>query len=430
MKVTLEQLSPTQVKLSVIVDQELLTHAKQHAIELLSKNIKVPGFREGKVPAAIAEKHIDPAQLQSEAIDDALNHAYGQAIQEQNVRPVLPPQIELTKFVPFTVLEFTATVEILGKITVPDYKKMKKSKPEASVSAEDIDQVIANMQTQLAEKKDVDRSSKNGDEVWIDFDGVDEKGKEVNGASGKDYPLVLGSNTFIPGFEENLVGVKVGDEKTFTLTFPKEYGVKALQGRKVTFTTKINKVREITKPNVDEAFAAKVGPFKSVKELKDDIKKQLLVEKQRSVDRDFEADVINELTAKSKVDLPQGLIDEQAASVLNELKQNITYRGLTYQEYLNNEGVDEQTYYDANIVPEAERRLKAGLVLSEISTIEKIDVTPEELEIRIQILKGQYQSDPQMQAELDKPENRRDIMARLLTEKTIAKLMEYVQKNA
>src|SRR5690606_38690098 len=181
------------------------------------------------------------------------------------LRPVSRPSVNLKKFVPFTTLEFEAEVEVLGTVKLPNYKTMTKSVKKPEVTTKDVDAVIADIKTRMAEKKDVKRAAKEGDQVWIDFKGVDAKGQPVKGADGKEYPLVLGSDTFIPGFEKNLIGQNAGDKKTFTLTFPKDYGVKALANKKVTFTVTVTKVQEVIEPKVDNAFASRLGRFQSLK---------------------------------------------------------------------------------------------------------------------------------------------------------------------
>jgi trigger factor len=228
----------------------------------------------------------------------------------------------------------------------------------------------------------------------------------------------LGSGTFIPGFEDNVVGLSAGESKEFKVTFPKDYGAKALQNAKVTFTVTVNKVTEVVNPKLDDAFASTVGPFKTLAELKADIKKQLEHEAKHKAERDYEAEIINQITEKTKVEIPDVLITEQVELVLNEVRQNVIQRGTTFQEYLEQMGKTEKEYIDSEVNPEAVRRIKAGLVLNEIADNEGIDVTPEELEARIQQLKGQYQ-DKQMQEQLDQPESRREINARLRSEKVI-----------
>lgn len=428
MQVKKSELSPTKVNVTVVAEAKDLQPLKTHVLSHFQGKVKVPGFRAGKVPSELLEKHVSPEALQSEFLEEAANQLYQSALYELKLRPVDRPEVSLKKFVPYTLLEFEATTEVVGTITLPDYTKIKKTKPQEKVTDKDVQEVIKSLQTRLSDKKDVNRAAKDSDQVWIDFEGVDAKTKKaIKGADGKDYPLALGSNTFIPGFEPNLVGLKAGEEKTFTLTFPKDYGVSALANKKVTFTVHVIKVQEVVEPKVDDAFAAKAGPFKTVAELKADIKTQLAAEKQHKADRDFESDLIKTISDKSKVAIPEVLINDNIERLLHELRQNLTYRGQTIQEFLEAEGKTEEAYRKDVLKPQAEERVKASLILAEIADKEKLSVTPEELETRIKSLKDQY-PDQQMQAELQKPEARRDIAARILTEKTINKLVAYATK--
>jgi trigger factor len=417
--------SDTSLTLTIVAAQADLGPIKQQAVQRLGKDLKLQGFRPGKAPQSLIEKNLDPAQLQTEIIEEAINRFYAQALGEYRLRPVMRPDVAIKKFVPFDTLEFDAKVDVVGEIKLPDYKKIKKAMPKVSVTAKDVDEVIEAVRKQSAEKKDVDRAAKDGDQVWIDFKGVDAKGEPVPGADGKNYPLDLGSDTFIPGFEKNLIGVKANEEKTFTLTFPKDYGVKALASKKVTFTVTITKVQEIVLPKVDDSLAKKAGPFKDVQQLKDDIKTELTREREQQAVRDLQQELIQEIAAKAKVGIPEVLITEQTEAMLREHKQNLVYRGQTIEEFLKAEGKTEEEYRDKVLRPAATERVKAGLVLSEIAEAEKLEVEPEELQKHVQELKLQYHQDAQMQAELDKPENMRDLAMRLLTEKTVNKLVEY-----
>lgn len=426
MHVTKKFTSDTKVKLTLTADQKLMDEQKQHVLSDLAKTAKIPGFRQGKVPAKMAEKYVDPARLQSEFLEHAVNRLYVAAVEHENLRPVANPEIKITKFVPFDTLEVEAEVEVVGEVKLADYKKIKISREKVSVDAKEIEDVIADLRIRESESKDVDRAAKNKDKVWIDFAGVDAKTKEpIKGADGKEYPLVLGSDTFIPGFEPELVGLKKGDEKTFTVTFPKDYGAKTLQNRKVEFTVKVNKVQEVVEPKVDDAFAAKIGPFKTVAELKDDIKKELTARKENDAELKFGDELLRQIASKSTVAIPESLVEEQLDRIVQEQRNNLMYRGMTWQEWLESQKLDEKGYR-AQERPQAELRVKAGLVLSEIAEVEKIEVTPEELEVQIQILKARY-PDQQMQAELAKPEGRRNIASRLMTDKTMAKLKEYAR---
>lgn len=424
MQVKIERPGKTEASLVIAATTEELAAVKKIIVDSFGQTTKVPGFRPGKVPADVLEKHIDPNLLQSRFLDEALQQLYFKALDSNKLRVVDNPKISIIKFVPFSTLEFKADVSVVDVVKIADYKKIKLTMPEVKVTADDVNDVLKSLQTRLADKKDVERAAKTGDQAWIDFKGVDEKGKEVKGAEGKDYPLQLGSNTFIPGFEDNLVGQKTGDEKTFTLTFPKNYGVKALANRKVTFTVNIIKVQEVQLAKLDDNFAKKTGPFSTMAELKEDIKKQLSHERRHEIQRNYESELITEIAEKSEVNIPEILINDQMERLLSEVKQNLTYRGQTYQEMLDSEGLSEEEYKNQVIKPRAEANTKASLVLAEISELEGIHVQPEEISVRLELIKQQYKDDA-MRSELDKPEARRDVAARLLTEKTVEKLVKY-----
>jgi len=427
MQITKDQVSPTNVKLTIKADEAEMAEVKQSTLQQLARTIKVQGFRAGKAPLSVVEKNVDQQALQTEFLDTIVNKLYVDAVTENNLRPVNRPDVSITKFVPFTVLEIVAEVEVIGKIVLPDYKKIKLAKPVVKVDAKDVDEVLENLTTRGATKADVDRPAKSGDEVTIDFRGVDAKTKEsIPGADGDDYPLVLGSNSFIPGFEDELVGMKQDDEKTFDIVFPKDYGTAALQSKKVTFTVTVKKIQELVKPKLDDAFAATVGPFKTLAELKADIKKQLQADREQQAQRDYESELLGQIAEKTKADIPAILIEEEIDRAEADERQNLVYRGQTWEEHLKEEGVDEQGHRDKQR-PAAEARVTAGLVLGEVAELEGISVSKEEVDIRMQLLRGQYQ-DAAMQAELSKPEARRDITSRMLTEKTIAKLTEYASK--
>lgn len=426
MRITRTDNSETNVTLKVRGDSADLAPIKRHVLGHFVDQVKIPGFRTGKAPLELVEKHSNPQQLTDQFMEHALNDLFVKAIQHEKLRPIGQPDVQVKKFVPYTDLEFEVTVDVIGPIALPDYKKIKLAKAKVEVTASDVNDVIEGLRRRLAERKQVERASKNGDEVVIDFSGKDASGQPVAGAEGKDYPLILGSKTFIPGFEEHLVGMKAGDAKEFTVTFPKDYGVAALQGRKVTFTATTQKVSELEMPKADDELAKKSGTFTTLKELKDDIKKQVKSEKQLQADRDYENRLIKTIADKSKLSVPASLVEDQIDDMERQEKQNLSYRGQTWEEHLEQEGITEQEHRDRQR-PDATERVKAGLVLSEISQAENIHVSPEELEIRLQILRGQYQ-DPAMIAQLNLPENRRDIENRLLTEKTIQKLVDYASK--
>jgi len=426
MKITHTRKSPTNSLLEINAEAAELERIKAHVLRKHFSDVKVPGFRAGKAPAHLIEKSLNQQLFFDEFMEHALNELYRKAVDQEKLRPIGQPKIELKKFVPYTTLEFTAAQDVVGQVELPNYKTIKLAKPKVMITAEDVNDVLKSLRSRAAERKAVDRAAKDGDEVVIDFAGKDGAAQPVQGSDGKDYPLILGSKSFIPGFEDNIVGMKTGGSKEFDVVFPKDYGVAALQAKKVTFSVIAKKISELVEPKLDDAFAAKVGPFKSVAELKADVKKQLTVERQRQADRDYESELVKKIAEKSKVEIPEVLIEDQLERSKTEEKRNLMYQGQTWEDHLKQEGVTEKEHRERHR-PDATERVKAGLVLSEISEQEGLDVTPEELDAQIAILKAQYQ-DPSMQTELDKPENRQDIASRILTEKTLAKLVGYASK--
>jgi trigger factor len=412
--------------LTVAADATDLSPIKDHVLGHFKHTVKVPGFREGKAPDELVEKYANQQRLLDEFMEHAMNELYRRAVDQEQIRPIATPNVQLKKFVPYTDLEFEAETETLGPIKLPNYKAMKLAKPKVVITAKDVDGVITSLQARMAQRSEVDRAAKEGDEVLIDFEGKDKQGKAIAGADGKDYPLTLGSKSFIPGFEEELIGVKAGETKQFEITFPKDYGVAALRNKKVDFKVNVKKVQELQEPKIDNDFAAKAGPFKTVAELKADVKRQLAEEKQHQADIDYQNQLMRKIADKTLIEVPKTLVEEENLRLEEQEKQNLAYRGQTWQEHLAAEGISEEEHRQRHY-PEALERVKIGLILSEIAEKEGLQVTPEELEIRLQILKGQYQ-DPQMQAELDKPANRREIEARLMTEKTLAKVIGYASK--
>src|SRR5581483_343652 len=231
MKVERSDLNPTKVKLVVSGDANDLAPIKNHVLAHFRHNVKIPGFRAGTAPVALIEKHIDQKQLIDEFLDHALNQLYSTSTKQEGLKPVSQPNVQLKKFVPFTDLEMEVEVDVLGKVALPEYKKIKLPKTPVKVTAKEVDEIIKSLQIQAAERVEVNSAAKKGDETIIDFSGKDKAGKPLNGTDAEDYPLIIGSSSFIPGFEDNLVGLKTGAKKKFNVKFPEDYGVAAFQGK-------------------------------------------------------------------------------------------------------------------------------------------------------------------------------------------------------
>lgn len=428
MQIKKAQSTPTAVTITVTADEKELSGLKQQVIAELGSNTKVAGFRAGKAPAHLIEKQLDQDVLHTEFLDAAVNQLFVSAIEHEKLKPVTQPNISITKFVPFTTLEFTAELSVIGDIVLANYKTIKLTIPKATVTAADVQDVIETLRSRSAERKKVTRAAKLGDELLIDFVGTDTVTKKpIEGGSAADHVLLLGSKSLIEGFESGLVGVKAGDTKTLALKFPADYAAVELQKKKVSFEVTVKEVRELVLPKFDDTFVKTIGPFKTVDEAKAAIKQDILRERDRENQTAFENELLNKLVEKSTIPIPDSLINEEIDRMEEEEKRNLTYRGQTWQEHLDSEGVTAEAHRDRQR-PMAETRVKGGVILAEVASKEKITVSPEELEIRMMLLKNQY-PDPAMQEELEKPESRRDINNRLLTEKTLDTLRTYVTKK-
>ena len=428
MKTTVKKLSETKVVLTIVVDRTEIEAAEQVALKKMSRDVKVPGFRKGHVPLSVVAKNINPNALQEETLDNALSKAVAEAFVGEKIQAIERPEVEVNKFVPGDTLEFTAQATILPAVKLPDYQKLKTKRTEVKVVDADADDIITRMQENFAEKTKVDRAVKDGDEVVMDFIGKKDD-VEFDGGKAEDYSLKIGSGQFIPGFEEGIVGHKAGDKFDLELKFPKDYHAKELAGQKVTFSVELKTVNESKLPELNDEFAAKCGPFTSMDDLRKDILREVKEQKSRDSEEKFKDELVGELADKIKVELPEILVDDQVRSIEQDMQQNLTYRGLELDSYLSTQGFsDKDDWLAKEVRPAAERRVKAGLVLAELSKELKIDVSHEELSAQIETMRQYYGKDAKTAKQFDNPDVHRDIANRLITDKTIAKLVELNSK--
>jgi len=424
METTLKYLSDTKVTLTITVGALELGEAEQVALVKLSKTTKVPGFRAGKVPASIAAKHVNPAALQEQVMDDAISRAVAEAFVREQLQPLDRPSVEVKKFVPSEILEFTAEVEVLPKVELGDYKKLSAKQEKVVITDDEINETLERMRAGQATKKEVTRKAKEGDETVIDFVGKKDD-IAFDGGTATDYTLKLGSNQFIPGFEEGIVGHKIDETFDIDLSFPDDYHSAELAGTKVTFTVTLKKILESELPEVNDEFAKQAGPFKNLKELKDDIKHELTKQKERETGEKFKDALITELVEKSKVPVPGILVDDQMRSIERDFEQNLLYQGLSIDSYLQMNGhKDVESWREAEVRPTALKRVQAGLVLAELTNAEKVTATDAEVDEHVEVHKQQYQNNPEALKQFETPEVRRDIANHFVTEKTIQVLIE------
>jgi trigger factor len=414
----------TQATFTVSLSEAELLHIKDEVFNELRGRVKASGFRPGKAPDMIVERELGSAAVQSEFIDHAIQHAYTQAIRELKLSVVAQPQVALEKFVPYTQLEYKVTVELMPKVKVANYQKFRIKRPSVKVESAEIERTIEDLRRREAVRLDSEQPAKQGDEVNFDFDGT-KGGQPVPGTSAKNQTLQLGSGNFIPGFEEELIGLEKGADKTFDIRFPKDYHEKSLAGEVVTFKIKLNSVTDLVLPEVNEEFINKVSPFKTVDELKGDITTRITAEKAEGVSRQYEQEVLEKLLKESTIKTPESLVQQQMQRMRADLDQNLASSGLNIEKYLE---LTKKTREDMDkeMRPEAERRVGLAMVLTEIAALENLTVNKDELDAEIARLKQDY-PDPTTQTELDNPATREEIYNHLMSSKVIAKLLAYAE---
>ncbi len=422
MKTKFKKLSDSRVEITVTLDAKDLQEASKKALEKLSKDVRVEGFRKGKVPAEVAKKFIPENDLNAETIDFAVRSTVIEAFKENEKSPLALPNVNVTKYVPGESAEYTATADIIPEVELGDYKKLGVKKEEVKVSEKDIKGVLDNIRNSFSEKKPVKRETKLTDEVIIDFVGKKD-GEAFAGGSAKDYHLVLGSGSFIPGFEDGIVGHEPGDKFDLNLTFPKDYGVKDLAGAKTVFEVLLKQINEVTLPKVDDELAKKCGPFKTVDELKDDIKKNLTSQGEYRLEEKYKDDLIKALVKKSKVPAPEILIDDQVRAIRDDVTRNAASQGMSFDEYIERAGETTESW-EKEARKAAESRVKASLALQTLAVKEKITVSDEAVAAKIAELRDVYKKSPEAIKGLKDPNVKMDIKNRMIIEETLNYLVK------
>lgn len=427
MQVKREDLSKVKVKLTIdLAEAELKPHIEKVYKEL-AKNLKIAGFRPGKAPQFVVEKEVGQEKFYAEVLDAVLPDAYYNAITQEKLVTVSRPDIKVVKYAPTGGLTFEAEIEILPEFPLPDYKKIKVSRIEAKVTDKDIQDEIKGLQESYAEFKPVDRKAKKEDRAEINFEGT-RKGMPVEGARGEKHQIVIGGGMFIPGFEENLIGMSKGEEKTFDVTFPKDYHEQRLQSEKVTFQVNIISISEKVLPEINDEFAKKFGIFKNVEELKKGVEKNLGEVKEAEEKRRLEEEIMTKIAEKAKVELPEALVHQEIHRMWHDAEANLAQSGVTMEKYLEmtKKTRDE---LEKEMEPDAKKRVKYGLILSKIAETEKVKATEREIETeKAVILIRAGENAEEMKKRLNDHEALHQIENGIVSRKTIEKLFEYCIK--
>ncbi|MDR0956977.1 MAG: trigger factor [Candidatus Nomurabacteria bacterium] len=428
MKHTRKDLSESKIEYKVELNEEEVKKHHDAATKKLARDVKVAGFRAGHVPLEVATKHIDPVKLADEAVNNAVNTALIELIQAEKLRLLDRPDISVTKFVPAQVLEFTAVIEIVPQIKLADPAKLKAKKEKVEIGDKEINDVLERLQKNDKEKAEAKREAKDGDEAIIDFTGLKD-GVEFDGGKATDYPLTLGSKSFIPGFEDAIIGHKAGDEFDIPLTFPKDYGAKDLAGKDVIFKIVLKKVNEVKLPELDDKFAAKISPeFKKLDDLKKDIKSELTARAEQETQKKFEDDLLDELAEKSKVTVPEILINDQLEASERNFTANLMYQGVSLDQYLEmNKFKTKEEWIEKELKPASEKMVRRSMVLAQLVDEWKISASTEEIEAKQAELLAQY-NDPKIKSQFANDEAKSRIEQKLISDKTLQKLAELNSK--
>jgi len=392
MSVQVENLENSMAKLTIEVPAEELEAALDSAYKKNRNRIAMPGFRKGKAPRKMIEKMYGAGVFYEDAANIIVPGAYENASKESGLTIVSQPEIaveQIEKGLPFI---FSATVAVKPEVTLGEYKGIEVEKKEAEVSDEEINSEIDRVRENNSRMVTIDdRAVLEGDTVTIDFDGS-VNGEPFEGGAAKDYALVIGSHTFVPGFEEQLIGKNTGEEVQVNVTFPEEYQVAELRGKDVVFNVKINGIKLKELPDVDDEFAQDVSDFDTLEEYKADLRSKLLENKEAALKREKEEAVIGKIIENAKMEIPGPMIDAQTRQMTQEFAQRLQSQGLSLEQYMQLTDLTPQKIVD-ELRPQALIRIQSRLVLEAVAAAENIKASDEDFEKEIENMAAMYNTD-------------------------------------
>lgn len=389
--------------------------------------INVPGFRKGKAPRKMVERMYGAEIFYEDAISLAYPDAYEGALKEAGIDPVAYPQLEILD-VSADGFTFKATVTVKPEASIKDYKGLPVAKPDVKVSAADIKAELKPYIDRASRLVSVERKAKKGDTAVIDFEGFKD-GVPFQGGKGENYSLALGSGSFVPGFEEQVIGMKAGEEKDLDITFPEDYAPE-LAGAQVVFKVKVHEVKEKQEPDVDDEFAKDVSEFDTLDEFKKDLGEKLKARRQEQADRDFEAAVIDALIEKLECDVPDAMVDYRADKMLEDYANRIQSQGIKFEDYLRMMGMTMDDMR-AQSKEAAGRNVRSDLALEAVAAAEGIEVSDADVEAEVSKLAEQYSMEAeQVRAAVNSEDLRRDLLIRRALELVKSSAKKPAKKTA
>lgn len=384
-----EKVENNQGVLTVEVDASQVDAALDQAFKKVVQKVQVPGFRKGKIPRKMFEARFGVESLYQDALDILLPNAYGQAVREAGIEPVDRPEVDVSQMEQGKNLIFKATVTVKPEVKLGDYKNLSIEEKEFTVTEESVDAELTRMQERHAELVAVEEgAAQNSDMAVIDFEGFQD-GVPFEGGKAEDYSLELGSGTFIAGFEEQIVGMNVGEEKEVTVTFPEEYHSPNLAGKEAVFKVKLNSLKRKNLPVLDDEFAKDVSEFDTLEELKADTKKKLEEKTAQEKDQYVREQLVLKAAENAEIELPVVMVEHELDQMVSEFGQRLQYQGMTLELYYQFSGMDESQLRD-QLRADATSRVRTSLTLEAIGKAENIEATEEDVTEELNKLAGVY----------------------------------------
>jgi trigger factor len=427
MSVQVEKLEKGMAKLTIEVPVEELEKAIEKVYQQQKSKISIPGFRKGKVPRAMIEKMYGKGVFLEDAANQIIPDAYEKAYEECEEEITSTPKIEAVQLEAGKPFIFTAEVALKPEVTLGKYKGVKVDKIDTKVTDAEIDEAIEKERENNARSISVtDRPVQDKDDTVIDFDGYVD-GVAFAGGKGENYPLTIGSGAFIPGFEEQLIGKNIGEECEVNVTFPEDYHAEDLAGKAAVFKCVVKEIKQKELPELDDEFASEVSEFETLKEYREDIKKNLTEKKEKNAKDAKEEAVVDAIIADAKMEIPDAMLETQQRQMIEEFAQSIQQQGLSFEQYLQFTGMSTDKFMD-QVKPQAEKRIKSRLVLEAIVKAENIEVTDEDYDNEIKEMAEMYKMDAakvkEMMGEEGKKQMKTDIAVKKAAKLTVDSAVE------
>ena len=412
MSLQVEKLEKNMAKLTVEVPAEQFDEAIKAAYNKNKNRFNIPGFRKGKAPQAMIEKMYGPGVFYEDAANEAIDSSYGDAMKESGLEIVSRPEIDITQIEKGKAFIYTATVAVRPEVTLGQYKGVEVQKADAEVTDSDVETELKRVQDQNARLVSIeDRPVEDGDQTVIDFEGFVD-GKPFDGGKGTDYPLTIGSHSFIDTFEEQLIGKNIGEECEVNVTFPGEYHAKELVNKPATFKVTVKEIKKKELPELNDEFASEVSEFETLEEYKNDIRTKLADRKQKAATTENENRVVEKVVENAQMDIPDPMVDNEVMNMLQDTARRMQSQGLSLDQYLQYTGQTVDTMKE-QMKPQAIRRIQTRLVLEAVAAAENITISDEKLDEELKKMADSYQMEveklKEYMGEFEKEQMKKDL---------------------